>query len=52
MFHILFKGLALFIYVFGHWFSSNDVFLFVMIILMLAFDFWTVRFSRMKRLSC
>jgi hypothetical protein len=41
-FHIAFKALALFCYVFGSWFSSNDVFLFVIIILLLAADFWTV----------
>ena len=50
-FHILFKGLALFIYVFGRWFSSNDVFLFVLIILMLASDFWVVSKRASPRLS-
>ena len=41
-FHIAFKTAALFVYMFGSWFSSNDVFLFVIIILLLACDFWTV----------
>jgi len=42
-FHMAFKSLALFVYMFGSWFSSNDVFLFVVIILLLACDFWTVK---------
>jgi hypothetical protein len=35
--------MALFIYVFGTYFSSNFVLIFVMCILMLAMDFWTVQ---------
>lgn len=42
-FHIFFKVMALFIYVFGTYFSSNFVLIFVMCILMLAMDFWTVQ---------
>jgi len=43
IFHLLFKSLALFIYVFGSWFTSNFIFTFVICILLLAFDFWTVK---------
>lgn len=43
IFHYLFKGLALFFYLFGGFFSSNFVFICVVCILLLAFDFWTVK---------
>lgn len=39
----MFKAAALFIYLFGTWFTSNFVFLFVVCVLLLAFDFWTVK---------
>lgn len=42
-FHYLFKTLALFFYMFGWMFSSNFVFICVVCILLLAFDFWTVK---------
>ncbi|KAE8904429.1 hypothetical protein PF005_g2766 [Phytophthora fragariae] len=42
-FHLLFKGLALFLYMFGSIFISNFVFIFVVCVLLLAFDFWTVK---------
>lgn len=42
-FHLLFKLLALFIYVFGNWFTTNFIFTFVLCIIFLAFDFWTVK---------
>lgn len=42
-FHLLFKTLALFLYVFGSWFTSNFIFTFVICIVLLAFDFWTVK---------
>lgn len=42
-FHILFKALALFIYIFGSWFTSSFIFTFVICIILLAFDFWTVK---------
>ena len=42
-FHLLFKFLALFIYVFGSWFTTNFIFTFVLCIIFLAFDFWTVK---------
>ncbi|KAJ1442873.1 hypothetical protein B484DRAFT_441912 [Ochromonadaceae sp. CCMP2298] len=43
VFHLLFKSLALFIYVFGSWITSNFIFTFVICIVLLAFDFWTVK---------
>ena len=42
-FHLLFKGLAIFIYIFGSWFTTNFIFTFVLCIVLLAFDFWTVK---------
>lgn len=42
-FHVLFKAAALFVYLFSGWFTSNFVFVFVVCVLMLAFDFWTVK---------
>ncbi|CAH0490020.1 unnamed protein product [Peronospora farinosa] len=42
-FHLVFKGLALLLYLFGSIFISNFVFIFVVCILLLAFDFWTVK---------
>ncbi|CAM9504526.1 unnamed protein product [Phaeothamnion confervicola] len=42
-FHYLFKALAVFVYVFGGIISSNFVFVCVVCILLLAFDFWTVK---------
>lgn len=43
LFHLLFKVAALFIYIFGSWFTSNFIFTFVICIILLAFDFWTVK---------
>jgi Eukaryotic protein of unknown function (DUF846) len=53
IFHILFKAIALFLYIFGGWFlpsgsnarsgGGHFITLSVVIILMLAFDFWTVK---------
>lgn len=43
MFHFFFKSLALFIYLFGGWFTSNFIVHFVTCIILLAFDFWTVK---------
>mmetsp|Transcript_31770 Transcript_31770/g.51810 ORF Transcript_31770/g.51810 Transcript_31770/m.51810 type:complete len:242 (+) Transcript_31770:178-903(+) len=43
LFHFLFKALAVLTYVFGTWFSSNFIFLFVLCVLLLAADFWTVK---------
>jgi hypothetical protein len=42
-FHLLFKTLALFVYMFGTWFTSSFVNIFIACILLLAFDFWTVK---------
>lgn len=42
-FHLFFKALALFLYIFGSWFTSNFVFIFVLCIIFLAFDFWVVK---------
>lgn len=52
IFHMLFKGLALFFYIFGGWFVSdghggtsgaNFITVTVVVILLLALDFWTVK---------
>jgi len=43
LFHILFKALALLVYLFSGVFTSNFIFVFVICILLLAFDFWTVK---------
>lgn len=45
-FHLFFKGLALFVYLFGGVLFSSYVFIFVVCILLLAFDFWTVKVCR------
>ncbi|OQS04239.1 hypothetical protein THRCLA_03518 [Thraustotheca clavata] len=42
-FHVLFKVLALAVYIFGSFVSNSFVFVFVVCILLLAFDFWTVK---------
>ncbi|KAI9992125.1 hypothetical protein PInf_017509 [Phytophthora infestans] len=42
-FHLSFKGLALLLYLFGSIFTSDFVFIFVVCILLLAFDFWAVK---------
>uniref|UniRef100_A0A7S3YZH2 Golgi apparatus membrane protein TVP23 homolog n=1 Tax=Lotharella globosa TaxID=91324 RepID=A0A7S3YZH2_9EUKA len=43
LFHVLFKGAAIFMYIFGWAFAKNFVINFVVIVLLLAFDFWTVK---------
>lgn len=43
LFHLLFKTLAILVYMFGTWFSSNFVNMFIVCVLLLAFDFWTVK---------
>ncbi len=43
IFHYLFKVLALFMYLFGSWISGNFVVIGVVCILLLCFDFWTVK---------
>lgn len=42
-FHLLFKFAALALYIFGAWFSVDYVTTFVLCVLLLAFDFWTVK---------
>lgn len=43
LFHLLFKAMALFVYIFGGWFTTNFILIFVVTIILLAFDFWTVK---------
>lgn len=43
LFHILFKLSAVLTYVFGAWFTTNYVLIFVVCVLLLSFDFWTVK---------
>lgn len=43
LFHVLFKAAALFFYLFGSWFTDSFIFTFVLCIILLAFDFWTVK---------
>mmetsp|Transcript_17178 Transcript_17178/g.39606 ORF Transcript_17178/g.39606 Transcript_17178/m.39606 type:complete len:269 (-) Transcript_17178:285-1091(-) len=43
VFHLLFKALALAVYLFAGIFTSNYIFVAVVTILLLAFDFWTVK---------
>lgn len=43
IFHLLFKGLALIVYLLAGMISNSYVFVFVICILLLAFDFWTVK---------
>jgi len=37
------QTLALIVYIFSGWFTSNFIFVFVICIILLAFDFWTVK---------
>jgi len=43
LFHVGFKAAALFVYIFGSLFSRSFVVSFVIVVLLLAFDFWTVK---------
>jgi len=43
VFHLLFKTMALLVYLFSGIFTSNYIFVAVLTILLLAFDFWTVK---------
>jgi len=43
MFHVGFKAAALLVYIFGGLFSKSFVVSFVIVVLLLAFDFWTVK---------
>jgi len=42
-FHLFFKAFSLFMYIFGSYFTSNYIVIFVVCIIALAFDFWTVK---------
>merc|ERR1711871_1438197 len=42
-FHVAFKLAALLVYLLGTWFSSSTVVVFVLCILLIALDFWTVK---------
>ena len=42
-FHYIFKLSAVFMYIFGNWLTDNFVLGFVICILLVAFDFWTVK---------
>lgn len=42
-FLLVFKGLALFIYLFANWIIGNFILVFVVVVLLLACDFWTVK---------
>lgn len=41
--HLIFKAAALFMYIFGSWFTTSFIFTFVICIILLAFDFWVVK---------
>jgi hypothetical protein len=42
-FHLFFRTLALLMYFFGSWITDNVILHFVLCILLLSFDFWTVK---------
>lgn len=42
-FHLFFRTAAILTYVFCTWFSANFVRIFIVCVLLLAFDFWTVK---------
>eukprot|EP01066_Platyproteum_vivax_P020644 Platyproteum_vivax@DN8576_c0_g1_i1.p1 len=43
IFHLLFKVCALAVYCMGWWFPNNQIIIFVITVLFLSFDFWTVK---------
>ena len=43
IFHLAFKVAAILVYMFGSWFTDSFIFIFVLCILLLAADFWTVK---------
>jgi len=43
LFHVLFKGLAILVYLLCKFFTTRFILVFVLCILLLAFDFWTVK---------
>ena len=42
-FHLFFKITSLLVYLFANWFSGNFVFIFVVLVILLSLDFWTVK---------
>ena len=42
-FHLLFRSAALFIYLFGSYFTSSFIGIFVFVVLFHSIDFWTVK---------
>ena len=42
-FHLIFKALAILVYMFGSLFSASFVNIFIVCVLLLAADFWTVK---------
>lgn len=42
-FHLVFKALALFQYIFALWITDNFILIFVLEIVLISFDFWTVK---------
>lgn len=42
-FHLFFRSAAILTYMFCTWFSANFVLIFIICVLLLAFDFWTVK---------
>lgn len=42
-FHVFFRTAAIFTYVFCTWFSANFVMIFIVCVMLLALDFWTVK---------
>lgn len=42
-FLLFFKGLAVFVYLFANWIINNFILVFVVVVLLLACDFWTVK---------
>jgi hypothetical protein len=42
-FHLFFKALAIIIYIFSSFFTNSFVLIVVLCVMLLAFDFWTVK---------
>ena len=50
--YVYMQTVALLVYLFGRLFTDSYVFLFVICILLLAFDFWTVKVCKFGLISC
>ena len=48
VFHVLFKSAAILFYLLSGWFTKSFVIVFVVVIILMAFDFWTVKVSRIQ----